>query len=80
VHRVAKVEGQVVADPSLGIGPVLLGLAGPRSFRPSPFDAFVGCLACLLVGALRHPGVMSLTPVLLLVWKLLKISTASTSS
>jgi hypothetical protein len=33
-RHVAKAEGGVVADPGLGIRPVLLGLAGPRLSRP----------------------------------------------
>jgi hypothetical protein len=34
VRRAAKAEGGVVADPGLGVRPVLLGLVGPRSFGP----------------------------------------------
>jgi hypothetical protein len=32
--HVAKAEGGVVADPGLGVRPILLGLARPRSFGP----------------------------------------------
>ena len=38
VRRVAKEEGRVVAVPGLGVGSVLLGLTGPRSFGPSLTD------------------------------------------
>jgi hypothetical protein len=34
VCRAVKAKGGVMADPSLGVRPVLLGLARPRSFRP----------------------------------------------
>ena len=33
-RRVAKSDEGAAADPSLGVRPVLLGLAGPRSFGP----------------------------------------------
>ena len=34
VRCVAKSDEGAAADPSLGVRPVLLGLAGPRSFGP----------------------------------------------
>jgi hypothetical protein len=38
VCRAAKAEGGVKADPGLGVRPILLGLAGLRSFGPSLTD------------------------------------------
>jgi hypothetical protein len=38
LRRVAKIEGGVAADLGLGVKPVLLGSAGPRSFGPSLAD------------------------------------------
>ena len=34
----AEAEGGVVADPGLGVRPILLGLARPRSFGPLLID------------------------------------------
>lgn len=33
-----KAEGGVATDPSFGVRPILLGLAGPRSSEPSLAD------------------------------------------
>jgi hypothetical protein len=38
VCRAAKAEGGITADPGLGVRPILLGLARPRSFGPSLTD------------------------------------------
>jgi hypothetical protein len=37
-RRAAKTEGGVMADPSLGVRPILLGSVGLRSFGPSLVD------------------------------------------
>jgi hypothetical protein len=38
-RRAAKTEGGVMADPGLGVRPVLLGSARPQSLGPSLVDA-----------------------------------------
>ena len=54
-------EEEVMADPSRCIQPSLLSLTGPHSFGPLPASALQASWPANLIGALRHPRVMTLT-------------------